>query len=223
MDLFTCLPAATVVYRRTNRVAIHFHATPPRYGKRGCDVIERLLLAGYAVPSESMLIAHVHAEFLRISTIAFLYYHSICLKCSQSDSGPVASRGSCRGVGMLSWTTAQRRKIRLFYKQHGLGPCDAEIIEYLADVVKRQQVASHSAAMGRAIRESANPNWATGYSHAIFFGASIAFNSFTDDLHDDFVTDPTCYASVNAATTPIRPPLEERVRIDNETGPIGAS
>lgn len=108
-------------------------------------------MTGYDVPSESVLIAHVHAEFLRLSTIAFLYYHQICLQTTVSTSGPHATAAAT--AGMLSWTAAQRRRRKEFYKRHGLGSSDANIIDYLADVVKRQQIARHAAETSRHPRE----------------------------------------------------------------------
>ena len=49
----------------------------PLYGQRGDDAVSRLLLSGHDVASESVLIAHVHAEFLRLAMIAFLFFHRV--------------------------------------------------------------------------------------------------------------------------------------------------
>eukprot|EP00038_Savillea_parva_P010779 m.192704 g.192704 ORF g.192704 m.192704 type:complete len:798 (-) comp18728_c0_seq1:123-2516(-) len=120
----------------------------PPYGKRTApfDIVGRMLLMDHDVPSESALIAHVHAEFLRVATVAFLYFHEVCLANTTDKSGVGQRPDEPRG--MLAWTTAQRRKQSAFFKRHQIGPCDANIVEYLAGVVKQQQIVAHATAVG---------------------------------------------------------------------------
>mgnify|MGYP001259053313 CR=1 FL=1 len=68
-----------------------------------------------------MFLAHIHNCLLDIAQQAFLYYHTFCLKYAKDIERMQEERAS-------------------FLRNQDIHGCDQDIVRYLAEVVKLQQV-----------------------------------------------------------------------------------
>ncbi|XP_064617657.1 guanine nucleotide exchange protein SMCR8-like isoform X2 [Liolophura sinensis] len=81
--------------------------------------------------SEESFIAYLHSVLLEIASEAFVYYHLFCLSSSGNKS-----RGSTPTVQYENY----RKSSSATCRKLGLQDCDARIVEYLVELIKRQQV-----------------------------------------------------------------------------------
>merc|ERR1712232_867869 len=75
-----------------------------------------------------------------------MYYHQFCLPDATDSTASVPPN-----TGLLSWTRQERHRRKGFDNQFGLRQGDAQIITYLAEVVKLQQITVHAKSIGREI------------------------------------------------------------------------
>eukprot|EP01104_Vermistella_antarctica_P014190 TRINITY_DN4428_c0_g1_i1.p2 TRINITY_DN4428_c0_g1~~TRINITY_DN4428_c0_g1_i1.p2 ORF type:complete len:915 (-),score=187.27 TRINITY_DN4428_c0_g1_i1:3716-6460(-) len=125
----------------------------PRYPDAG-GIVDDILALRRQFPDEATLLAHIHCKLLEIGIRVGLYYHLCCVQPSYQPRQESNKRGSMSGFrqmneGSLGSVTlpfspvspAVREQAKAnFFRQVGYHRADAGIIEYLAEVVKEQQV-----------------------------------------------------------------------------------
>lgn len=103
-------------------------------------------------PNSETYLAFVYAELAEISTLACLYYYSCCVGVPMDLSSAEDEKLIAEGrFGPNSVATTFRRSLSaqaptvmeqdssLFWKENRLSFCDAQIVQFFCEVVKRQQ------------------------------------------------------------------------------------
>eukprot|EP00050_Salpingoeca_kvevrii_P022525 m.127780 g.127780 ORF g.127780 m.127780 type:complete len:288 (+) comp9733_c0_seq3:1542-2405(+) len=91
--------------------------------------------------TDKLVLSHVHCMLLDLASHAFVYYHVFCLKQEEKFKNDLL--GSKRQEALDAYFTANE-----------IADCDREIVMYLADVVRMQQVEDHLKMTGRADGQS---------------------------------------------------------------------